>query len=293
MIRGADLTARVRAAHTAQRFLSALWHNTAQETEVRPMWITKRGALAACILSMCGCAHGRSTAEPAAPATAETLREHAASAIRELEPTGIAAFDEYVETLQSSGDPIDAVAASLLADLVAHVQRSEEMRGPIVVTFGDPRTPTLRMLTDTIEVGLRKHPTFRISDRHAYDAVGEEQRREYGGRFDDNSVQSVGAHLGAHAFGRVAVERTDTRSVISVRITSMRTLLVIADARMATDTPLPADATTDAMRKALLTAREVRRLMTTDTKTGASCIAPDGRELPSICCKDPSLQACQ
>jgi len=41
----------------------------------------------------------------------------------------------------------------------------------------------------------------------------------------------------------------------------MRTLLVLADARVATDTTLPADATAEAWRKALITAREVKELM--------------------------------
>lgn len=242
------------------------------------MWITRTETFVACALSMVGCAHR--AAELTTPTQATALRALAANAVQELERTGVDAFDADVAALQASGDPIDAVAAELLVDLVTHVQHDEEMRGPIVVAFVEPRTPALHVLTDAIEIGLRKHTGFRVSDRRAFDAVGDEQRREYGGRFDDASLQPIGAHLGAHAFGRVAIDRIGTRSVISARITSMRTLLVLADARVTTDTLLPADATTDAVRKALLTARRIRESL--EDRSGR----------PRICERDPTIRGC-
>lgn len=277
------------------------------------------------MLSMCGCAHGTGTTERAAPPAMTAPQEHAARAMRELEQAGVPAFDAYIAALAASGDPIDLVSASLLVDLVAHVQRDLGTDTPVVVGFAESRSPAARTVADAIAIGLRKHPEFRVSDRLALDAVSTEQHREYDDAFDEDSLVSVGTFHGLSAIGRVTIEQTGERSAITVRITSMRTLLILADARVTTAALLPTDATAETFRLAfptqpraftppkpptecvqnpkseecraaihrqvILTAREIRELL--HSNEGQTCAAPDGRELPPICCKDPTLEGCR
>jgi hypothetical protein len=80
--------------------------------------------------------------------------------------------------------------------------------------------------------------------------------------------------------------------VIVARLTSMRTLLVIADARVTTDQPLPATATTGALRVSLQNARRIAEGRNPGPDGIAWC-APDGRSLPHICGVDPALPSCQ
>lgn len=247
------------------------------------VWITRNPAVAFCCVLPLGCAHAPNQ-EPAPPVRASALGAlHRAS-------TGIIAFDAYVDALASSNDPVEEATAALLAELVSRAQRDEETRGPMVVAFVEPQSSGVRVLTDAVEVGLRKHPMFRVSDRRAFRAVGREQDRESGGKFDEATVQSVGAFHGAHAIGRVTIERIGKRTAIAVRLTSMRTLLVLADARITVDQPLLASATTDALRLSL---RNARRIAEGRGPDGTAWCTPDGRWIPHICVADPALPACQ
>lgn len=244
------------------------------------VWMTYNLTVVFCCVLHLGCAHAPDQ-EPAPPVRASAL-----SALHRT-PTGNAAFDEYVDALASSNDSIEEAAAALLAELVSRAQRDEETRGPMVVAFVEPQNSGVRVLTDAIEVGLRKHPMFRVSDRRAFRAVGHEQERESGGRFDEGTVQSVGAFHGAHVIGRVTIERIDERTAIVVRLTSMRTLLVLADARISMDQQIPAEATTDALRLALRNARGLAGRIRDEGACG-----PD-QWFPPICRADPTLEACQ
>lgn len=244
------------------------------------VWMTRNLTVVLCCVLPLGCAHAPDR-EPAPP-----VRTSAFGALHRA-PTGIAVFDEYVDGLASSSDPIEEAAAALLAELVAHAQRDEEARGPMVVAFVEAQSSGVCALTDAIEVGLRGHPMFRVSDRRAFRTIEREQEREISGRFDDETVQSVGAFHGAHAIGRVTIERIGERTAIVVRLTSMRTLLVLADARISMDQQIPAEATADALRLALQNARRLAGRI----RDKGTC-GPD-QWFPPICRADPTLEACQ
>lgn len=284
--------------------------------EAEAMWITRVGTRIAYILAMFGCAHTAAQPGPAATPTAGTPQHRTRGTMRELERTGADTFDAYVVALATSEDSVDAVTALLLVELVTHVERDPAADGPIVVGFAETRSPAARAIADAVAVGLRKHPEFRVSDRLALDAVSDEQHREYDGGFEDSSLASVGAFHGLSAIGRVTIVRTGERSTITVRITSMRTLLVLADARVTTDALLPENATVETLRLAfpapqtihpkappaecakdpksqecreairrrvILTVQEVRALLSSDSVD----------DEPSICARDPTLHGCQ
>ncbi len=199
-------------------------------------------------------------------------------------------FDERVVALATSEYPLDRLVAQLLPDLVARAKPDAESPGPLTVAFVEPTSPWIRAMTSAIETALRVHPRFRVSDRRAIERIKRSKEEEHSGHFDDAAVESVGAFHGAGAIGRVTVDRVNDRSVVTVRLTSTLTLLVIADARATTDLPIPADAAIEASRASLRSAREIAERYGPENP---ECTAPDGRWLPPICCKDPDLPSCR
>lgn len=284
------------------------------------MRVTKKFGLLLLGIAASGCAHRPE--RPAPEEAAAIYERHRAAMASEraaaVKRTGHEAFDERVVALATSEDPMDRLVAQLLPDLVARAQPDAESPGPLIIAFVEPTSPWIRTLTSAIETALRAHPQFRISDRRAIERIKGSKEEEHSGHFDDATVESVGAFHGAGAIGRVTVDRASGRSVVTVRLTSTRTLLVIADARTATDLPIPADAAIETSRiapathelrsppaacvedpksKACARARLLQTAREIADRYGAGdnpeCTTADGRGLPPICCKDPDLPACR
>lgn len=230
--------------------------------------------IAGLALALMSCGHASATNQPLySSATAPQAR--AGTAVRGSKQTGVTAFDEYLAMLEASGDPIGRHAASMLRDLVARAAGRAQCgnrNAPLDVATYTGNDALARAVADALDVGLARHPDFRVTHLRDERALNAVLQQLYRGPRKEETLPDIGRWESPRAIAIVRTQPMGGAHIVTVRLTCLEQGVDIAAARalIAADA-VPADPPT--------------------VRCETAVAAGNTREF--ICCLHPNLPSCQ